>query len=94
MPPPLRGGHGAVYSLPFGALLRSDFHAYGRQPAHTVPGSLLSIIVYATVFIIADMGIISHFYEKCNRFAKYFYEAAVSDFFPMRDICLCAITRP
>ena len=67
MPPSLREGHGAVYSLPFGTQLRSDIHVRGRQPAHTVPGSLLPIIAYVTVFIIADIWIIPRFFEKCNR---------------------------
>lgn len=39
-----RRSYGAVYSFPFGALLRSDIHPCGGQPSFTVHGSLLPVI--------------------------------------------------
>lgn len=71
MPSRSRREYGAVYSFPFGALLRSDIHVRGGLPSHTVHGSLKLVIAYATVFIIADMRIIPHIFEKINTFGKY-----------------------
>ena len=68
-----RREYGAVYSFPFGALLRSDIHVRGGLPSHTVHGSLMLVFAYATVFIIADMGIISYILL----FVKYYYEKNV-----------------
>ena len=38
-----RREYGAVYSFPFGALLRSDIRLRGGQPSFTVHGSLLPV---------------------------------------------------
>lgn len=43
-------------------LLRSDLHVRGGLPSHTVHGSLMLSIAYVTVFIIADMRIISYIF--------------------------------
>ena len=54
-------------------LLRSDVHARGGLPSHTVHGSLIPVIACATVFIMAVKWIIPHNFVKCNSFYKLFF---------------------